>query len=294
MLALTKIKKDIEFNNDFKKALEVLKLIAAAQFYALEKNLKATTHTEGTSHKPFTRFEGSVKELLDTLLAIPFKHAFLEPAAETKPRLFLCMTSDRGLLGGLNMRVVRAAIDRVRSAEDELVVVGEQGKNYARDSGIRFTLFPGIQDDRLHEQTDRLAHHLFKEVKSGRFGAIETVYPRALSLVSQRLEIIPLFPPSREGIEPLSKEKRASLILESSPASLLEYLVYLSLVDRLTNIFLMSRLAEAAARYTHLEECMQKIDEINKKLKLKYFRLRHEVIDASMRELFSARIVYAE
>ena len=34
--------------------------------------------------------------------------------------------------------------------------------------------------------------------------------------------------------------------------------------------------------------------EIDKKLQLKYFRARHEVIDQQMRELFAARALYAE
>jgi F0F1-type ATP synthase gamma subunit len=56
----------------------------------------------------------------------------------------------------------------------------------------------------------------------------------------------------------------------------------------------MSRLAEMGARFTHLEEATQKIQELNQKLRLQYFKFRHEVIDQNMRELFAARALYAE
>jgi F0F1-type ATP synthase gamma subunit len=52
-----------------------------------------------------------------------------------------------------------------------------------------------------------------------------------------------------------------------------------------------SRLAELAARYTHLEASSQKLDEMNGKLRLKYHKSRHQAIDRTMCELFSARKV---
>ncbi len=63
--------------------------------------------------------------------------------------------------------------------------------------------------------------------------------------------------------------------------------------QRLYEIFGMARVCEQAARYMHLEESCNKIADLNKKLLLQYFRRRHEVIDANMRELFSARSLYA-
>ena len=83
------------------------------------------------------------------------------------------------------------------------------------------------------------------------------------------------------------------MIFESSMGSILEYLSYLWVGQKLSDIFGLSRLAELGARYMHLEESSQRIQKVNKELKRQYFRCRHELIDQSMRELFSARILYA-
>ena len=72
------------------------------------------------------------------------------------------------------------------------------------------------------------------------------------------------------------------------------YLVYLLMAQRLFEILQFARLAEYAARTTHLEESSDKIKEIDKKLQLKYFRARHEIIDQQMRELFTVRSLYSD
>ncbi|MBN3039091.1 MAG: F0F1 ATP synthase subunit gamma, partial [Candidatus Omnitrophica bacterium] len=73
----------------------------------------------------------------------------------------------------------------------------------------------------------------------------------------------------------------------------IEYLIYLLLGQKLYEIFGWSRLAELAARFVHLEESTQKLKELNEKLKLEYFRIRHELVDRNMRELFAARALFS-
>ena len=72
----------------------------------------------------------------------------------------------------------------------------------------------------------------------------------------------------------------------------MEYLLYLYMGQKLYDIFGLSRLAEFAARFMHLEESSQRLKEMDKKVKLEYFRVRHELIDRNMRELFSARLLF--
>jgi F0F1-type ATP synthase gamma subunit len=126
-------------------------------------------------------------------------------------------------------------------------------------------------------------------------GTVQIVHPRALSLVNYRVEHVTLLPVSLEKeTSPAAAGPLPEIIFESTPGKILEFATYLSFGHKMNYIFGLSRLAEVAARYTHLEESAQRIEDLNKKLKQRYFRLRHEVIDASMRELFASRSVYAD
>lgn len=293
MLAITRVKKDMEFNQNFRSLLEVLKSIAVSQFHLLEKRFKK-----------FKKFDEVIEVFFRSFNPQAMEHPFLNPG--NRPLGIVAVTSDQGLLGGLNRRVVGTAVERMQSAKDELIVVGERGQHYARELRDSFAAFPGIRDDEREAQAVALRNYLFQKAKSGAFGTIQVVYPRALSLVNQRVEMVTLLPysppSSGETPEETSEEEAeempssvspSTVILESSPAKILEYLVFLLLAQRLKEIFALSRLAELGARYMHLEESAQKIQELNQKLKLRYFRLRHEKIDQNMRELFSARMIYA-
>jgi len=55
----------------------------------------------------------------------------------------------------------------------------------------------------------------------------------------------------------------------------------------------LSRLAEFSARYVHLDESSEKLKDEDKKVKLEYFRVRHECADRALRELISGRYVRA-
>ncbi|MGE5197216.1 MAG: hypothetical protein ACM3IL_01765, partial [Deltaproteobacteria bacterium] len=83
------------------------------------------------------------------------------------------------------------------------------------------------------------------------------------------------------------------VILESRLSDIVEYLIYLWMGQKLYEIFGLSRLAEFAARFVHLEESFQKLKELDTKTRLEYFRVRHELVDRNMRELFAARLSYA-
>jgi len=324
MLALTKVKKEIEFNQDFRSLIEVLKSMAVAQFHVLEKKLWL-----------YQEFDQVLDEFFQSLDLKTLQHRFLVSGTGDSPGVVVAVTSDQGLLGGLNLRVVTTAMGflqtapgeidfegkaseatpigeenaagginlqivnkaahSMRSERDELVVVGERGQIYARERRIPFTSFPGIQDEKQEEQVKTLQHYLFKRLMEGHSGALRIVHPQSLSLVNQRIEEIPILPyskPLKEGKPSLAGDL-SEMLLESSRGKMLEYLTFVLIGHKLKQVFSLSRIAELGARYLHLEESSQRIQEMNQKLKLRYFRLRHEIIDQSIRELFSARSLYA-
>ena len=281
MLELTKVKKNIEFNDRFRSVLEVLKSISVAQFRTLEKKLNV-----------FEPFDRQLQDFFDSIDMNQIKHPFLEGGNYAKG--VIAITSDQGLLGGLNTRVVLNALERLQPKRDHLIIIGEQGKIHARHGKVPFVSFPGIHDFEQHKQALSLRNYVFQKITERKFLSVEVVYPHALSLINQRIEHVSLLPlpraetPSSGGID------LSEMVLESSLVHMLEYLAYLRVGVRLEDLFGMSRVAEMAARYTRLEESTQKIQEMNRKLKLQYFRLRHASIDQSMRELFSARALYAK
>jgi len=298
MKTLPVIKKDLEFNRGLSALIEVLKNIAVSQFHVLEQKLK--------SYEKFFLIIDSFFEFIDISR---IEHPFLIP--KNKSQMVVAVTSDSGLLGGLNMQVVATAIRELEKIPGKLVVIGERGKIYARESGIPFVAFSGIGDEERYSQAIQLRDYLINKVFADSISYLKIVYPYPVSFTVQRVETVSVLPyvptflprPSLEpkialkeerGLEQTKpKEVPADIIIESDIGDIVEYLVYLWLGQKFYEIFGLSRLAEFAARYVHLEESLQKLKEMDRKLQLQYFRVRHELIDRNMRELFSARLLYA-
>ena len=280
MKTLAALKKDLEFNKGLSSLIETLKTIAVSQYRALEQRMKY-----------FEALNSTIEEFFDFIDIKKIDHPFLNPG--NRPQAIVAITSDTGLLGGLNLKVVSVAIEELKKLPGKLIVIGECGKGYVRDSGIPFVAFSGIKDEERHAQAMQLRDYIIGRFIEGSFGYLKVVYPRPVSFTVQRIDTVSFLPylPSDKG--KTGREKyHTDIILESSLGNIAEYLVYIWIGQKLYEIFGLSRLAEFAARYVHLEESAQKLKDMNKKLQLQYFRVRHELIDRNMRELFAARLLY--
>ncbi len=280
MKILSSIKKDVEFNKGLHSLIEILKNIAIAQYRALERKVK-----------PYKKLNLAIESFFELIKESKVSHLFLQ--AKNNSQIVIAITSDAGLLGGLNTRVITAAVNELEKTPGPLIVIGERGKVYARESDIPFISFAGIEDEQRHLQAMQLRDYVMDRLLKESIGRLKVVYPRALSLSAQKVEIMPLLPYAWADKKAVPGEMRNDIIIESNPGDIVEYLIYLWIGGLFDEIFGLSRLAEFAARFVHLEESSQKLKDMEKTLRLQYFRARHELIDCNMRELFAARMLYA-
>ena len=91
--------------------------------------------------------------------------------------------------------------------------------------------------------------------------------------------------------EILKLSYKEEVIIEPSLKRILEYLVKVWIGQLIYLIFWESKLSEWAARVMHLEESSNEINDHSKELKLKYFRLLHQISDKNIREIFASRLV---
>lgn len=283
MKTLSAIKKDLEFNINLSTLIETLKTIAVSQYRTLEKKIKSCEE-----------FITTVQEFFEFIDTTKIKHPFLNP--QDKPQAVITVTSDSGFLGGLNMQVISTGMRELEKIPGKLIVIGERGKMYVRGTGVSSINFPGISDEDRYGQAMQLRDYILDKVLEGEFGYVKVIYPHPVSFTLQRVEAVSFLPYELPSVG--DKKKTAVLssdiLIESKPGAMLQYLVYLWLGQRFYEIFGLSRLAEFAARYIHLEESSQKLKDMDKKVRLEYFRVRHELIDRTMRELFAGRLLYAK
>ena len=281
MPALTKLKQELVFNAQLAGLLEAMKSIAAQQFQSLERALRSNP----------TLFE-AIETVAATFDFSRVSHPFTQSEG---PVGVIAVTSDTGLVGGLNHQVILRALQEYQRHPGEMMVVGERGMTYVREHGFPCHFFASATDDGRRQRAEEIRTYALNQVLAGRLSALSIVYPRALSFTVQRTEVIKVLPCSAwlrtAEVPPI---RSGPVLMESSVAGVLEYLVWLWLSQTLVDALGMSRLAEFAARSIHLEGSSQELQRRGKKLRLRYFKERREVIDRNMRELFSAKAIYGQ
>ena len=278
MKTLSALKKDLEFNAGLSSLIEVLKNIAVAQFRILEQKIKS-----------FEELLSTIDGFFEFIDIKKISHPFLSP--QNKIQAVVAVTSDSGLLGGLNMQIMTCAFKELKKTPGKLIVIGDRGKIYASESGMPYTAFPGIIDEERYSQAVQIGEYISTKLLKGDFGYLKVIYPKPVSFTVQSVEMLSFLPFETKTQMFLQS---SDIILESKPKDIVEYLVSLWMREKFSIIFGLSKLAEFAARYVHLEGSLQKLKEMDNKLRLQYFRARHELIDRNMRELFSARLLYAK
>ncbi len=275
MIPLTRLKKDVQFNGEFTKVVDVMKGIAAARYYMLERQLSL--------------FEQFFKVAGELLAVIDFKrvsHPFVRQRTEAASVLMI--TSDAGFLGGLNTQVVNMGLSEGGS-DALLTVVGERGAGILRDLRREFALFPGVEDSKRFLLAVRVRDHLVDQVLKGQTGRLIVVYPKPISFAVQEVTVETLLPCSA-WIPKDGGAAAGEVVWESELEDVVEYVVAQWISRYLDKVFARSRLSELAARAVHLEGSYQELIRFGKKLKFQYFRARHEVIDRSMREIFASQL----
>ncbi len=281
MKTVSALKQDLEFNGGLAALIGVLKNIAVAQYHSMESRAKS-----------FEKLKDAIYSFLEIIDPRQVAHPFLNPQNEVQ--MVVAITSDSGLLGGLNREVIDTALAELAKIPGRLVVIGERGKMYARETKASCVAFAGIKEDEIPALAMQLRDYTLGKFIEESIGHLKVVYPRSISFTVQRVETVTFLPFRLEARQldeppPLLSE----VILESRPADVIEYCVYLWIEQKLAEIFAFSKLAEYAARFSHLERSAQRLKEMDQKLKMQYFRVRHEIIDRNMRELFATRQIYA-
>ncbi|MBN1587236.1 MAG: F0F1 ATP synthase subunit gamma [Candidatus Omnitrophica bacterium] len=282
MPSVTQVKKEMDFNSDLKSILGVMKGIATAQFLALEEQ-----------YRQYDAFSTAIESFFDLMDPKLIKHPFV---VEGAPAGVIAITSDQGLLGGMNLQVILTALDQMGDGNGTLIVVGERGQRYAAERGFSVIGFPGVDDDKRLGQALQVRDYAMDLALRKQIGSLKVVYSRAISFTQQRISILPVLPCTAwaSGGKETAHREFGHCLIESSLGSMVEYLVYLWLGQRLYEAMGLSRLAELGARAAHLEGSEQELERRAGKLRLEYFRKKHEIIDQNMRELFGARVVFGE
>ncbi len=208
-----------------------------------------------------------------------------------KEVMLVVITSDRGMCGGFNANINRAADQYLRSPDHEhehitLATIGRKGRDYfrRRNREIRheFTkIFDGLDYQKAAEIARVIIASYTKEDSD--LDAVYLVYNEFKSAMTQKVTVEQLLP-----IQPLpvpEDEGGVDFIYEPTKKALLDRLLPMYVEVELYRALLESQAGEHGARMTAMEAASNNANELIARLTLDYNRARQAAITKELMEI---------
>ncbi len=209
---------------------------------------------------------------------------------EIKHTCYVAITADRGLCGGYNSGVQRAAEGEVKAdilagKDYTIIPVGKKADGYFRFRG--YTLgqaFSGFSAQPTYEDARAIGAHVVELFVSGQVDKVELVYTRFISSGSQEVVLRPLVPLSADTMAG-GGGKGGDYEFEPDPETILDTLLPRYVEARVYAALLNAAASEHAYRQRAMKSATDNADELIKSLSRIMNRARQDSITTEIMEI---------
>jgi F-type H+-transporting ATPase subunit gamma len=207
----------------------------------------------------------------------------------------LLVTPDRGLAGALNTNIIRRGTEVILDYEDRnsqavlVVTVGRKGQDFLVRRGRKLLgTFTGIVDRVRYDDVIPIARVIMDSFVNGSVDRAVLVYPRFISTLSQRPEVVQLLPiePPEAGRD--GRAQRLDYIFEPDPLSILEQLLPRYIEVQIYQAILETAASFFSAQMVAMRNATDNANELVQDLSLTYNKVRQANITREVTEIASA------
>jgi F-type H+-transporting ATPase subunit gamma len=280
MATLKSIKKRIVSVKNTRQITKAMKMVSAAKLRRAQDSI--------TAARPYAK---KLAEVLQKLAAQSEgdAHPLLEKRSAEKA-LLIVISSDRGLCGGFNANLGKAADRFIKEkkadyAEFSVMTIGRKGYEFLKSRTNVRKNYEGVLAGLNYQTAALLAHEVIDGYLAGDFDEVFVIYNAFKSVMSQDITVQQLLPVPPAITE--TEEVGTDYIYEPSKGALLAELLPKNIEVQIFKALLDSVAAEHAARMTAMDSASKNANEMIGKLTLQYNRARQAAITKELMEIIS-------
>ncbi len=281
MANLKDIRDQIKSVKSIQKVTKAMKMVAAAKMRRAQENMEQS--------RPYT---GTLNNMLNSL--IPEIDRSILPELERRTaidhKLFVVITSDRGLAGAFNSNVIKMAqkeIDKFGRDKSVLICIGKKSLSHFKirkyniiEDYIDFWSELGFQ------HAISIGEKIISYFISGEADEVQVIYNKFINVGRQEVQNEKFLPLTYE-----SQDESASILMdriyEPSKISVVKAMVPKYLNTQIWQYLLESFASEQAARMLAMENATTNAEDMIKDLSLKFNKARQSAITTEMLEIVS-------
>ena len=218
----------------------------------------------------------------------PGKHPLLQRREEKTIEL-LVITSDRGLCGGFNTNVTKAADNFLKEKQTDsevlMSVVGRKARDYYRRRNWEFKTEEMNPGSASFSQAEAIARPIIDRYVEGEIDAVYVAYTKFQSAMTQHVVVKRLLPLEPKALA--EDEIPVEYIYEPSEGALLADIIPRYICTQIFSMLLESVASEHGSRMTAMDSATNNATEMTAKLTLLYNRARQAAITTELMEIVS-------
>jgi F-type H+-transporting ATPase subunit gamma len=279
MPALVDIRRRIRSVKNTQQITKAMKMVSAAKLRRAQDAMFAA--------RPYAR---KMMEVLSSLAARAetTAHPLLEQR-EGERILLVLVTADKGLCGGFNANIIRAAVRFLQDKKPEAVeldLLGRKGRDFFRRRQYRVRSEQvGIFQALRYPVAQSIARELMKAYVEKEVDQVYLVYNEFKSVIQQRVMVERLLPIERVAIE--AHEPALDYLYEPGPAKIFGDLLPKHVEIQVWRALLESSAAEHGARMAAMDAATRNAGEMIDRLTLYMNKVRQAAITKEIIEVVS-------
>jgi len=272
-----------------KKITRAMELIAASRIVKAQQRVHAAVP-----------YSDKITEVVRDLAAAGAGQGspLLAGREDVRTTAYVVIGADRGLCGGYNAGVQRAAEGEIKAdvaagKDYEVIAVGRKAEGYFRFRGYKVgERFAGFTDNPTHADAKRIGGHVVELFTSGQVDRVELVYTRFVTAGNQEVVLRPLVPLTAETVEGgdgrpggVADTPSGDYEFEPEPDTILEMLLPSYVEARVYAALLNAAASEHAFRQRAMKAATDNAEELIKTLSRVMNRARQDAITTEIMEI---------
>ncbi|SEP65832.1 F-type H+-transporting ATPase subunit gamma [Streptococcus equinus] len=243
--------------------------------------------------KDFQVYASKIRQITTDLLKSELVNGSKNPMLAARPVKktgYIVITSDKGLVGGYNSKILKAMMDLIEEYHQDgnyaIIAIGGIGADFfkARGMNVVFEL-RGLEDQPSFEQVGNIISKSVEMYKNELFDELYVCYNHHVNSLTSQVRVQQMLPiaeldadeAAEEGVSGFELEPNRERILEQLLPQYTESLIYGAIVDAKT--------AEHAAGMTAMQTATDNAKNVINDLTIQYNRARQAAITQEITEI---------